>query len=300
MRVSFSNRRRVRGEQAEINRLYVAEPTPSITGSMADHRVAIAASRIAITGAGSGDAASASSTAGGEDAQELAPYEAWIDTVTADLQEHRGSSLVFAGEYQPPQVHALAHAINQRLGNVGNTIVYSEPVEEQVSSRAASLPELVRDMAQGRVEVLLILGANPVFTAPADLGFRDALSPVPFRAHFGEYEDETSGLCEWHVPQAHFLETWSDSRSFDGTATIMQPLIAPLYGGKSPHEVMAILTGSAETSSYDIVRAFWRAAAVTAILKHGGNARCTTVSLPTAPPPLRTVSVRAPSSAPRG
>ena len=294
----FSNRRRVRGEQAQMNRLYVAEPTPSITGSMADHRVAIAASRIAQLAQAMGRRLGVTQS-GGEDPQELAPYEAWIETVTADLQEHRGSSLVFAGEYQPPQVHVLAHAINQRLGNVGNTIVYSEPVEEQVSSRAASLPELVRDMAQGRVEVLLILGANPVFTAPADLGFRDALSPVPFRAHFGEYEDETSGLCEWHVPQAHFLETWSDSRSFDGTATIMQPLIAPLYGGKSPHEVMAILTGSAETSSYDIVRAFWRARGSDGDFETWWQRALHDGFVAGSAAAAKTVSVRAPSSAPQ-
>jgi MoCo/4Fe-4S cofactor protein with predicted Tat translocation signal len=254
----FSNRRKVRGAQAQMNRLYVAEPTPSITGSMAEHRLAIAAGRIGQLAQAIARRLGITQIAG-EDVQELTPYQAWIDTVVADLQEHRGSSLVIAGEYQPPQVHMLAHAMNQRLGNAGSTVLYSEPVEEQVSSRAASLPELTRDMAQGRVEAIFIVGANPVFTAPVDLRFRDALSKVPFRAHFGEYEDETSALCEWHVPQAHFLESWSDSRSFDGTTTIMQPLIAPLYGGKSAHELMAVLTGGAETSSYEIVRAFWRA-----------------------------------------
>ena len=253
----FSNRRRVRGEQAEINRLYVAEPTPSITGSMADHRLAIAAGRI-------GQMAQAvarrlgAKQIGAEDAQELAPYKAWIETVAADLQQHRGSSLVVAGEFQSPQVHLLAHSMNQLLGNVGTTVVYTEPIEEQVAGGASSLQELAREMAQGAVEALFIVGANPVYSAPADLRFHEALSKVRFRAHFGEYEDETSALCLWHVPQTHFLETWSDARSFDGVVTIMQPLIAPLYGGKSAHELFAALTGSAETSAYDIVRGFWR------------------------------------------
>jgi MoCo/4Fe-4S cofactor protein with predicted Tat translocation signal len=253
----FSRRRRVRGEKAEMSRLYVAEPTPSITGSMADHRLAITAGRIV-------ELAQAvawrlgSKQIGGQDAQDLAPYRAWIETVAADLQEHRGSSLVIAGEFQPPQVHLLAHSMNQLLGNGGATVVYTEPLEGQGVNRAASVQELAREMAQGAVETLFIAGTNPVYSAPADLRFREALSKVRFRAHFSEYEDETSALCQWHVPQAHFLETWSDARSFDGVATIMQPLIAPLYGGRSAHELIAALTGSAEESSYDIVRAFWR------------------------------------------
>lgn len=251
----FSNRRRVRGEKAEMNRLYVAEPTPSITGSMADHRLAISAGRIRAL------AQAVARRLGGkepgtQDAQELAPYQAWLDTVAADLQQHRGSSLVVAGYYQPAPVHALAHSMNQLLGNVGNTVIHAEPAEE--SAGASSLPELARDMAQGAVEALFIIGANPAYSAPADLRFAEALAKVRFRAHFGEYEDETSALCHWHVPQAHFLETWGDARSFDGVVTIMQPLIAPLYGGKSAHELMAVLTGNAETSAYDIVRGFWR------------------------------------------
>ncbi|HUC99078.1 MAG TPA: TAT-variant-translocated molybdopterin oxidoreductase, partial [Candidatus Polarisedimenticolaceae bacterium] len=253
----FSKRRRVRGEQAEINRLYVAEPTPSITGSMADHRVAIAAGRIGSLAQAVARRLGAKQS-GAEDAQELAPYKSWIEAVAADMQQHRGSSLVVAGEFQPPQVHALAHSMNQLLGNVGRTVVYVAPTEESPAAGTSSLQELARDMAQGAVEALFIIGANPAYSAPADLGFADALSKVRFRAHFGEYEDETSALCQWHVPQAHFLETWGDARSFDGVVTIMQPLIAPLYGGRSAHELFAALTGSPETSAYEIVRGYWR------------------------------------------
>ena len=253
----FSNRRRVRGEQAETNRLYVAEPTPSITGSIADHRLAIAAGRIESLALAVARRLGAKQS-GAEDAQELAPYKAWINTVAADLQKHRGSSLVLAGEFQPPRVHALAHSMNQLLGNVGTTVIYAEPAEESIAAGASSLQELARDMAQGAVEALFIIGTNPAYSAPADLRFAEALSKVRFRAHFGEYEDETSALCQWHVPQAHFLETWGDARSFDGIVTIQQPLIAPLYGGRSPHELFAALNGSAEISAYDIVRRFWR------------------------------------------
>jgi MoCo/4Fe-4S cofactor protein with predicted Tat translocation signal len=253
----FSKRRRVRGEQAEINRLYVAEPTPSITGSMADHRLAIAAGRIGSLAQAMARRLGAKQS-GAEDAQELAPYKTWIEAVAADMQQHRGSSLVVAGEFQPPQVHALAHSMNQLLGNVGRTVVYVAPTEESPAAGTSSLQELARDMAQGAVEALFIIGANPAYSAPADLGFADALSKVRFRAHFGEYEDETSALCQWHVPQAHFLETWGDARSFDGVVTIMQPLIAPLYGGRSAHELFAALASSPETSAYEIVRGYWR------------------------------------------
>jgi MoCo/4Fe-4S cofactor protein with predicted Tat translocation signal len=251
----FSKRRRVRGEQSEMNRLYVVEPTPSITGSMADHRLAIGASRIGLIAEAVARRLGAK-LSGAENPQELAQYKSWIETVAADLQKHRGSSLVVAGEYQPPQVHALAHSMNQLLGSVGSTVVYTEAIDE--SAGASPLPDLVRDMAQGAVDALFIIGANPAYSAPADLNFAAALSKVRFRAHFAEYEDETSALCQWHVPQAHFLETWSDARSFDGTVTIMQPLIAPLYGGRSAHELLAALSGSRETSAYDIVRGFWR------------------------------------------
>jgi anaerobic selenocysteine-containing dehydrogenase len=224
---------------------------------MADHRLAIAASRIGSLAQAVARRLGAKQSSA-EDPQELAPYRAWIDTVAADLQQHRGSSVVIAGEYQPPEVHALAHSMNQLLGNVGKTVLYAEPAEESAAGGASSLQELARDMAQGAVEALFIIGTNPAYSAPVDLRFADALSRVRFRAHFAEYEDETSALCQWHVPQAHFLETWGDARSFDGVVTIMQPLIAPLYGGRSAHELFAALTGNPETSAYDIVRGFWR------------------------------------------
>jgi molybdopterin-containing oxidoreductase family iron-sulfur binding subunit len=254
----FTNGRRVRGQQAEMNRLYVVEPTPSITGSMADHRLALPASDIMALAQGVARRLGIKEGAG-EDAPAVAPYAAWMDGLVADLQTHRGSSVVVAGEPQPPQVHVLAHVINQFLGNVGSTLIYTESVEERTPNRTGSLSDLAREMAQGAVDALFILDGNPVFDAPADLRFGEALAKVPFRVHVGGYEDETSALCHWHIPQAHFLETWGDIRSFDGTVTIMQPLIAPLYGGKSAHEVIAVLSGNPNITSHDLVREFWRA-----------------------------------------
>ena len=253
----FSNMRRVRGQKATMNRLYVAEPTPSITGSMAEHRLAIAAGRIAALARAVASRLGLDQPGGAApaDDQALAPYRSWIEGVAADLQAHRGSSLLITGEFQPPEVHQLVHSLNEFLGNVGQTVVYNEPVEEQ---GAASLLELTRDMSQGIVDALFILGGNPAFDAPADLGFSGLLAKVPFRVHFGPYENETSAACEWHAPEAHFLESWSDARSFDGTVSLLQPLIAPLYGGRSIHELLAVVGGSPPASSYDIVRGFWR------------------------------------------
>ena len=237
----FSKRRRVRGEQSDN------EPALCCRTDAVDHRFDGRSSpcdrrrpdRLLAEAVARRLGAKLS---GGEDPQELAPYKSWIETVAADLQKHRGSSLVVAGEYQPPQVHALAHSMNQLLGNVGNTVVYNEPIDE--SAGASPLPELVRDMAQGGVDALFIFGSNPAYNAPADLDFhRGAFAKFVSGCILGRYEDETSAVCQWHAPQAHFLETWSDARSFDGTITIMQPLIAPLYGGRSAHELLAALSG---------------------------------------------------------
>jgi molybdopterin-containing oxidoreductase family iron-sulfur binding subunit len=174
-----------------------------------------------------------------------------------DLQAHRGQCLVIPGDGQPPAVHALAHAMNDALGNVGATVVYTQTAEGEPVNQIAALQELVGEMNAGGVEFLLILGGNPVYTAPSDLDFAAALDRVPLRAHLGLYEDETTALCQWHVPEAHFLEAWSDVRADDGTVSIVQPLIAPLYGGKSAHEVVSALGEAGERSGYDLVREHW-------------------------------------------
>jgi molybdopterin-containing oxidoreductase family iron-sulfur binding subunit len=187
---------------------------------------------------------------------------AWIAAVVDDLQSYRigdaGAPLVLAGPWQPPAVQALAHAMNERLGSVGKTVWYTAPVEANVVDQGESLRQLSVDMHDGRVEMLLILSGNPVFQAPADLDFATALDGVPYRVHLGLHEDETSVLCHWHIPETHFLESWSDGRAFDGTVSIVQPLIAPLYDGKSPHELLAVLVGKPGAKPYDIVRGFWR------------------------------------------
>jgi len=246
--------RRLPAQADRMNRLYAIETMPSSTGSRADHRLPAKPSEIAALARAiaAGVGASGSGGSGAVNAK----HQKFVDAVAKDLAAHRGTSLVIAGDAQPPEVHALAHAMNQALGSVGQTVVYTETVEAEPVNQFESLTDLVADMTSGKVDVLLILGSNPVFTAPPDLRFADAMNRVALRAHLSQHEDETSALCHWQVPEAHFLEAWSDARAFDGTLSIVQPLIAPLYGGKSAHEVIAALSDRPERSGYDIVREF--------------------------------------------
>jgi molybdopterin-containing oxidoreductase family iron-sulfur binding subunit len=253
----FASKRRVRGEQKTMNRLYAVDSTPSATGAMADHRLRMRASEIAgftwALAAELGVLAQQSSQP-----PETTPYADWIKTVVQDLQHHRGTSVVVAGRQQPPAVHALVHAMNRALGNVGQTVTYTAPVVARPVDQVASLQDLVQDMAAGRVEVLIILGGNPVYTAPADIDFAKHLAEVKTSVHLSVYHDETSALCQWHVPETHYLESWGDARAYDGTVSLIQPLIAPLYQGKSAYELLAVLMQQAEVSGHELVKAYWQ------------------------------------------
>jgi MoCo/4Fe-4S cofactor protein with predicted Tat translocation signal len=251
----FADKRRVHGPEAKMNRLYAVESTPTVTGSMADHRLPLGPSAI---GAFAKVIASRLGIELGEP-QPAFPsrYEKWVTALVRDLQAHRGSSVVIAGDQQPPGVHGLTHAMNWTLGNVGKTVAYAEPVVARPVNQLESLRNLVREMEANVVQVLIILGGNPVYTAPADLNFANALVKSKFSVHLSPYEDETSALCHWHIPETHYLESWSDVRAFDGTVTVIQPVIAPLYGGKTAHELVAALLGTPEREGYDIVRNFW-------------------------------------------
>ena len=249
----FASRRRPE-EADRMNRLYAFETMPTSTGSRADHRLPLKPSEIgavarqlaAALGVGSAAAAS------GETAK-------WVAAIAKDLQAHRGTSLVIAGDSQPPAVHALAYAMNQALGNVGQTVMFTQPVEVEAVDQVDSLTTLVADMSAGKVDVLVILGGNPVYNAPADLNFSQALDKVQTRVYLAQFQDETAERCQWQIPEAHFLEMWSDARGHDGTASLVQPLIAPLYGGRSAHEVIGVFSEAPERSAYDIVRAHWAA-----------------------------------------
>ena len=244
-------------DSGNMSRLYVVESTPSSTGAKADHRLPVQASFVEAF-ARSLAGALGVSAGSGELPQERGPL--FAHAVLSDLQAHRGSSVVIAGDHQPPVVHALSHAINQALGNVGHTVIYTDPVDANPVNQTESLKELVGDMQGGKVDLLVILGGNPAYDAPADLNFAGALrsSNIPLRVHLGLYGDETAELCHWHINEAHYLEAWGDTRAYDGTASIVQPLIAPLYDGKSACEVLGELTGPPGLTGHDIVQNYWK------------------------------------------
>jgi Fe-S-cluster-containing dehydrogenase component len=235
-------------------RLYVVECTPTLTGSFADHRYAVRFAQVEIVARALAQALGVPVT-GTADPAVLPPGV--IAACARDLQRNAGRALVVVGDAQPPIVHALAHAINAALTNVGRTVSYSAPILALAESQDESLRALANDMAAGQVDTLVILSGNPVYNAPADLLFGQRLAKVGLSMHLSLYDDETSRLCDWHIPQAHSLESWSDLRAFDGTVAIQQPLIAPLYGGKSAHELVALLLGQTTPTDYQTVRDFW-------------------------------------------
>jgi molybdopterin-containing oxidoreductase family iron-sulfur binding subunit len=255
----FMSRRRIRttpeeNGQVRMNRLYVVETAVTTTGAKADHRLALPCGEIA-------EFAQAVAAKLGVPT-EGSPRESndrWATALAQDLEAHRGRCLILAGQRQPPLVHLLAHVLNQQLGNVGETVFYTPPIEAHAANRTESLRQLVSDMEQGRVEFLLILGSNPVYSAPADLPFTEHLQKVPFSMHLGLYQDETARYCHWHIPEAHYLEAWGDARAFDGTASIVQPLIEPLYHGRSALEVVSLLATLQEVPGEMLVRDYWRA-----------------------------------------
>jgi molybdopterin-containing oxidoreductase family iron-sulfur binding subunit len=260
----FAARRRTTvGQVANLsNRLYAIESTPTITGATADHRLPLPARHIETFARALAQALGLAVTPADPAALEAIP-ENWISAIARDLQARSGSSLVVTGDHQPPLVHALVHAINDTLGNTGQTVLYLDPVVANPVSQAESLRELVAAMEAGQVELLLILGGNPVYTAPADFNLAEALAQVNFSAHLGLYDDETSERCHWHLPESHYLETWSDARAYDGTITLMQPLIEPLYDSRSAHQLLAALLGQADSSDNELARTYWESQANT-------------------------------------
>jgi molybdopterin-containing oxidoreductase family iron-sulfur binding subunit len=242
-----------RNPDGKMNRLYVIESTPTTTGAKADHRYPS-------DGIGIWVAAKFLAGSLGLSISEHTPTTGVFASIAEDLKSHRGSSVVIVGDNQPPETHAMAHAMNQALGNVGKTVFYTDPVDANQTNQMESIKDLAADIGGGKVDLLVILGGNPAYDAPADLNFANLLKngKVPLRVHLGLYQDETAELCQWHVNQTHELEAWGDARAYDGTVSIIQPLIAPLYSGKSALEFVALLTGQADATGYDLLRAYWQ------------------------------------------
>jgi len=274
----FIDRRRVRDDRRAMNRLYAVEAVYSITGSMADHRLAIKPSRIEAVARAIAQQAGLAEVAQASDL--TAAESAFAKAAAADLAAHSGSGLVVAGESQPPVVHALAHAINDRLGNVGKTVNYIDSVEIMPSEPWESLADLAAAMDSGDVKMLVIFDANPCYAKPAEVDFAASLKkfslavgsdgkPQYVTVRHGLFEDETSLFCQWHLPATHPLECWNDLRAFDATVTFCQPLISPLYDGRSTLEVANLLYSrlveppadaavSGTANGYDLVRASWK------------------------------------------
>jgi MoCo/4Fe-4S cofactor protein with predicted Tat translocation signal len=248
--------RRRNPESGAMNRLYVVESAPSSTGARADHRLPVRAAAIE-------SLVRACSMMLGDDVDPsmvLDDQRKFLEAVVKDLKGHRGSGVVIAGDHQPAVVHAFVHAINQALGNIGQTVFYTDPVDANPVNQTESLKDLVADMRGSKVDLLIILGGNPAYDAPADLGFAAALQStnIPLRLHLGLYQNETAELCQWHVNEAHYLEAWGDARAYDGTVSIVQPLIAPLYDGRSGYELVSMLSGQPQAKGHEIAQAYWK------------------------------------------
>jgi molybdopterin-containing oxidoreductase family iron-sulfur binding subunit len=241
-----------------MNRLYAIESTPTTTGLKAEHRLGLRASEIPAFAAELAKALGASPGA--------APAYEWTDeqkrflaALVKDLKASAGKSAVLPGLYQDPSLASLAFHINTALGNVGKTVFPPPaPLDVPASDQIADLKALVADLNAGKVDWLVILNANPIYSAPADLEFAAAFDKANIVAHLGSHLDETGLISHWHIPAAHYLESWSDARAYDGTVSIVQPLIDPLYGGKTAHDVFQILLNEPQLSAYEAVRETWK------------------------------------------
>jgi len=249
-----------RKDPNHLNRLYSIESTPTTTGLKAEHRLGLRASEIP---AFTAELAKALGVTGVNP-----PAYAWtgeqkkfLASLARDLKANAGKSVVIPGLYQDPSVTELALAINSALGNVGKTaFVAPQPMNPLPSDQLGDFKALVADLNAGKVDWLVILNTNPMYTAPADLGFAAAFDKANIVAHLGSHYDETSHESHWYIPAAHFLESWSDARAYDGTVSIVQPLIDPLYGGKTAHHVLQSLLSEPMLSPYDAVRETWKTA----------------------------------------
>jgi molybdopterin-containing oxidoreductase family iron-sulfur binding subunit len=250
----YAERRKLDGKP--MNRLYSVETATTTTGLKADHRLVLRASELP---------AFAAELAAllGVDAPKAPAYnwsaeqKRFLAAVAKDLKAKAGKSVVIPGEQSNPATYALALKINEALGNVGKTIFYTDTVNAFPLVQGEQLKQLVSDIHAGKVDWLIILGGNPIYTVPADLEFAAALAKVPTIAYLTTHQDETAEISHWTINAAHYLESWSDARAYDGSVTIVQPLIDPLYGGKTAHDIVQLMLNDPGTSAYQAVRTTW-------------------------------------------
>lgn len=242
MAAAYAERHRYEAGKT-MNRMYVVETMPTVTGFKADHRLSLKPSDV--------DAFAAALLGNGTGPQNN-DAQSFLTAALMDLKKSGGKCAVVVGPQSSLACHAAAHALNASLGAVGKTVVYTEPLAPIPSEQGTDLASLVSDMNAGKVKWLVMLGVNPVYNAPADYEFATALRNVPVSVHVGSHVDETGSMSTWHINSAHYLESWSDTRAYDGTISIVQPMIDPLYGGKSAHDVLQSLIDPSR-SAYDAV-----------------------------------------------
>ena len=257
----FAKRRQVAEPEqtTDMARLYSVESVPTALSSVADHRLSLLAGKIGpfVAALAAQLGVPGVQAPAGFDSEE---HRAWIEELAADLEAHRGRSALIVGQSLEAEIHTLVHGINAHLGNVGTTVLASEPVEASPADQGASFAELLEDMEAGEVDTLVILGGNPVYAAAADQDMAAAMAKVRGECiYLSAFEDETSAYSHWHIPEAHFLEGWGDTRAFDGTAGIVQPLVIPLYGGKTGVEVVAAVLGRGTVPVDELVQETWQA-----------------------------------------
>lgn len=256
----FADGRRVMAQTDKMNRLYVVESNYSVTGATADHRLRIQSRQVGdflvalgreLQSMGLNLPAFAGLTSTGT-------YDSkWLSGLARDLARSRGKSAILVGKHQPSSVHALAIAMNEALGNIGTTLTFVEIKDSYLPSNAG-LKGLTEQMKAGSIDTLVMLGGNPVYSAPADLQFAAALPKVKNSIHLSSHVDETSLLTTWHLPMSHSLETWGDVRALDGTLSVIQPLIEPLFSSQSMYEMMGLLATGTKVKGYDVVRETWQ------------------------------------------
>jgi MoCo/4Fe-4S cofactor protein with predicted Tat translocation signal len=241
--------------EEKMNRLYAVETTITITGAKADHRLAVKPSQVV-------EIAKAVAKAVGVGGANSTYSNKWVDEMAKDLVAHQGKSLVIVGDNQPPFVHAIAHVINSTLKNVGTTVTYTEPLNANAETlQIDGLKELIKTIDGGAVKMLVVLGGNPFYNTPSDLRLNaDRMKSIPLVVRLGQHADETSEWSHWHVSEKHFLETWSDTRAFDGTVAFTQPLTKSLYDGRSISEIVQLFAKeNSEKPELDILKDYWKA-----------------------------------------
>ena len=265
----FAERRRVERPSDPMSRLYAVEGQLSVTGAAADHRLRVRTGEVQRVAAAilaevidglrpRTEELPREVTSALERFRRGVPHGAWVAAVAGDLRASAGRSIVVAGERQPPVVHAIANLLNAALGNVGATVWYAEPPILEAGEASHDLRPLVEAMRQRQVSTLILVEGNPAYASPADLEFGRLVRDVPRSVYLGLYEDETARNVTWFVPATHYLESWGDARAYDGTLSVVQPLISPLYAGKTAAEVLSALAGVGDRGAHELLQESWR------------------------------------------